>query len=247
MPDNANQDKTQSQTTDQTEQTKAQDQTQDQTQVDELSTLFTLEEVTAKKESVAASKAEEERRAKLTPDELKAEDKAKADLEASNGVPEKYEIKIPDGMEVDKAMLEEATPMFKELGLSQEKAQKVIDFYSTKVLPAFVKRSADTWNAQKESWAAEVKKDPEIGGTKFDASVKAAQRVLNTLGTDALKKVFDEYGLGNHPEFVRVFARMATHLKEDTIETGDKNLRPAGNTMEGIATVLYDNTPPQGH
>ena len=214
---------------------------------DDLSTLFTPEEVTAKKEAVAASKVEEDRRAKLTPDELKAEDKAKADLEASNGVPEKYEIKIPDGMEVDKAMLEEATPMFKELGLSQEKAQKVIDFYSTKVLPAFVKRSADTWNAQKESWAAEVKKDQEIGGTKFDASVKSAQRVLNTLGTDALKKVFDEYGLGNHPEFVRVFARMATHLKEDTIETGDKNLRPTGNTMEGIATVLYDNTPPQGH
>ena len=206
---------------------------------DDLSTLFTPEEVTAKKEAMATAKVEEERRAKLTPDEIKAEDKAKADLEASNGVPEKYEIKIPDGMEVDKAMLEEATPMFKELGLSQEKAQKVIDFYSTKVLPAFVKRSADTWNAQKESWAAEVKKDPEIGGTKFDASVKSAQRVLNTLGTDALKKVFDEYGLGNHPEFVRVFARMATHLKEDTIETGDKTGVAGPKTIEQMAERLY--------
>ena len=247
MPDNANQDQTQSQTTDQTDQTQAQDQTQDQTQADDLSTLFTPEEVTAKKESVAASKAEEERRAKLTPDEIKAEDKAKADLEASNGVPEKYEIKIPDGMEVDKAMLEEATPMFKELGLSQEKAQKVIDFYSTKVLPAFVKRSADTWNAQKEAWAAEVKKDPEIGGTNFETSVKKANRVLKTLGTPELDKVWSEYGLGNHPEFVRVFARMAQHMKEDDIHLPQVGPRPAGNTMEGIATVLYDNTPPQGH
>jgi len=209
---------------------------------DDLSKLFTPEEVTAKKEFIASAKTEEERRSKLSPEDLKKEDDAKVALEADTKVPEIYaDFKIPDGMEVDKELLTETLPMFKELGLSQGKAQKIIDLYSAKIAPAFIKRQADAWNAQKEGWKADVQKDTEIGGDKFEASVKEAQRVLNTLGTPELKKVFDDYGLGNHPEFVRVFARMAQHLKEDTLEARGKG-KPATNTMDGIASVLYDKT-----
>ena len=214
--------------------------------VDDLSILFTPEEVTAKKEAVATAKAEEERRAKLTDAERQAEDKAKADLDAVNVVPEKYaDFKVPQGMEVDKAMLEEAAPLFKMLGLSQDKAQKIVDFYSTKIIPGFIKTQTETWNAQKESWVNAVKDDKEIGGDKFKTSVESAQRVLNTLGTPELKKVFDEFGLGNHPEFVRVFAKMSEHLKEDTIINNNDKGKPPANTIEGMATFLYDNTATQ--
>ena len=123
--------------------------------------------------------------------------------------------------------------------MSQSDAQKVIDLYTSKVMPAFIKKQTDAFEQQKETWKTAVKADKEIGGDKFDVSVKDALRVLNTIGTPELKKVFDDYGLGNHPEFVRVFARMAKHFKEDTIETGDKGNKGVARTVEQVAERLY--------
>ena len=60
-------------------------------------------------------------------DEPKPEDK-KPD---AAGVPEKYaDFKVPDGFKFDEKALTEATAAFKELGLSQEKAQKLVDTYA---------------------------------------------------------------------------------------------------------------------
>jgi hypothetical protein len=207
----------------------------------DLSTLFTADEIKTKQESVVTAKAEEDRRAKLKPDEIAAEDKAKADAEVADKVPEEYaEFKIPDGMKLDQNMLKEALPLFKEMGLSQTKAQQLVDLYSAKIGPAFVKAHLDAWNVQKESWKADCKADKEIGGDKFDGSVADAVRVLNTIGTPELKKVFDEYGLGNHPEFVRVFARMSKHMKEDTLEVpGDKGGPKPPADFESLAKSIY--------
>ena len=208
-------------------------------QPEDLSTLFSPEDVAAKKASIAAAQAEEARRANLTPEALKAEDKAKAEADVLNVVPEEYgEFAIPEGMQIDKELLAEAVPLFKELGLSQAKAQKVLDLYAAKVMPAVMKRQADAWTEQKEAWLTAVKADKEVGGDKFDGAVKDAQRVLNTIGTPELKKVFDDYGLGNHPEFVRVFARMAQQLKEDTIETTKIN-PPEPTGVERYTSALY--------
>lgn len=207
----------------------------------DLTTLFSPEEIKAKQESIVTAKAEEDRRSKLKPEEIEAEDKAKAEAEGADKVPEEYaEFKVPDGMQMDKTMLAEALPIFKEMGLSQAKAQKLVDLYSTKIGPAFVKAQTEAWNTQKESWKGECKADKEIGGSKFDASVADAVRALNTIGTPELKKVFDDYGLGNHPEFVRVFARMAKHMKEDSLELSDKGGASGEHPIDAAAKVLYD-------
>ena len=57
----------------------------------------------------------------------KLADAAKA---AAAAVPEKYEIKPPEGMQLDQAMMEKAAPLFKELKLSNEGAQKLANFYA---------------------------------------------------------------------------------------------------------------------
>src|SRR5712671_1685898 len=47
------------------------------------------------------------------------------------GAPDKYaDFKVPDGFKFDEKALTEATAAFKELGLSQEKAQKLVDTYA---------------------------------------------------------------------------------------------------------------------
>jgi hypothetical protein len=102
-----------------------------------------------------------------------------------------------------------------------------------------MKKQADTWTATVDGWKASLKTDKEIGGDKYDASMKDALRVVNTLGTPELKKLFNDYSLGDHPEIVRVFARMASNLKEDTIDKDGKggNLKP--KTVEEVADRLY--------
>ena len=206
---------------------------------DDISTLFTPEEVTAKKEAVEATKAEETRRAALTDDERTAEDTAKAEEAKANEVPEVYaDFKIPDGMEMDKALLDAALPDFKEMGLTQAKAQQVIDLFSTKIGPAIAKRQVDAWQAEVDGWKQATMKDPEIGGTKFEKSVSDALRVINTVNP-ALKPVFDQYGLGNHPEFVRAFAKIAPLLNEDTIE----KINRTDNKQLSIAQRMFPDLP----
>ena len=51
------------------------------------------------------------------------------------GAPETYaDFTVPEGSTVSKEVIgESATPLFRELGLSQDQAQKLVDFYSTQV------------------------------------------------------------------------------------------------------------------
>src|SRR5579863_3544340 len=60
---------------------------------------------------------------------LTAKDKTEPKPSAA---PDKYtDFKAPDGYTLDPATIEAATPIFKELGLSQDAAQKLVDFHAT--------------------------------------------------------------------------------------------------------------------
>jgi uncharacterized protein (DUF4415 family) len=212
----------------------------------DVSALFSAEEISAKQEAVNAAKAEEDRRSSLSDEERNAEDKviedAKAAEEAaSQGAPEEYaDFKTPEGIQIDNELLNDFRPLAKELNLSQDKAQKIIDLYAGKITPALMKRQADAWQETLSGWVDACKSDKEIGGDKFDSKLLDAQRVINTEGTPELKKVFDQYGLGNNPEMVRIFSRMAKYMKEDNIENQGKQTESKGKSMEAIASRLYN-------
>ncbi len=193
---------------------------------EDLSTLFTADEVAAKKEAIAAAKAEEERRAALSDAEREAEDAEKAaklaeEEKGKAGAPEKYEqFTMPEGMTVDKQVLDLFEPFAKKLNLSQERAQSVVDFYSKEVLPVFMARQHDAVNDEMASWVSEGKADKDIGGDKYDQNVEKANRFLNTLGTPRLKEFLEKSGTGNYVEFIRVFSRAADLMDEDSLVLG---------------------------
>lgn len=200
----------------------------------------TYEELTAQAKDIA-EKAEALRVSKLTPEQKAAEEQAAKDAEeaAKNShAPEEYaDFKMPKDMPVDEALLNDFKPLAKELDLPQDKAQKLIDLYASKVAPLMVQRQTEAWQGQLETWKAECQADKEIGGDKFDTAVLDAKRVINTIGTPELRKVFDDYGLGNNPELVRVFARMAKYMKEDTVETGNRT------SQTNMASKFYPDLP----
>ncbi len=80
--------------------------------------------------------------------------------------------------------------MARELNLTQEQAQKLVDVYP-KVLAGVQQQQAESWQKQTEDWAAAVKADKDIGGDKLASNLGAAQRAIDTFGTKELKEYLD--------------------------------------------------------
>ena len=169
---------------------------------------------------------------------------------AAEGAPEKYEdFKAPEGFEIDKEALADALPVFKDLGLSQAAAQKLVDFYATvsqKAADAPVK----LWQETQQKWIEEVKADPEIGG-KLDQVKATVSRAIDGLGDPKLANDFraamDYTGAGNNPAFIRAFYRLAEKVSEGGNVVGNRP-SPLGQVAPGAAPksaahTLFPNLP----
>ncbi|RRN88926.1 peptidase [Citrobacter portucalensis] len=185
-----------------------QQQTQEQTQTQDNATG------TDSDKGSETQKTEEE----LAADKAKAE-KAEKD-QKQEGAPEKYEFKPAEGQELDAAALEQFEPIARELNLTNEQAQKMVDLYGTKIMPMVQQQQVEAWQKTTEQWAADVKADKEIGGDKLTANLSAAQRALEQFGDPELKEYLDSTGLGNHPALVKAFIKVGKAMSEDKVVTG---------------------------
>lgn len=148
------------------------------------------------------------------------------------GAPEKYEFKGAEGTELDTAALADFEPVARELNLTNEQAQKLVDAYP-KILAGVQQRQTEAWQATTEQWAADVKADKEIGGDKLTANLSKAQRALDQFGTPELKEYLNTTGLGNHPDLVKTFVKIGAAMSEDNMVSG-KN-----EGQRSAAEVLY--------
>lgn len=150
-------------------------------------------------------------------------DKKSADGEADEdkgGAPESYQdFQAPEGTEIDTELLGEFTPIAKELDLSQDQAQKFIDFMP-KVQERIITGLTKDWETKQGDWVKSAKDDPEYGGSQFKASVATANRAIKELGGDKLVKALNETGAGNHPEIIRGFVKIGKLMEEDSISFG---------------------------
>ncbi|KQM18387.1 hypothetical protein ASE49_09255 [Novosphingobium sp. Leaf2] len=148
---------------------------------------------------------------------------AKGD-EPAHVVPEKYELSV-DGLELDAAAIEMAEPVFKDLNLSNEQANKLMpvaaqfrEKVETETRAATLKELVDGHAQQKSEWFAATKADPEIGGGKLDETVHLAAKALDHFGHPEgsdFRKLLTETGFGNHPEMVRLMRSVGEMLSED--------------------------------
>jgi len=144
------------------------------------------------------------------------------DETAEKVIPEAYELTPPEGMTLDADTLALATPVFKELGLSNEQAQSLIP-----VASEFAKKITDSQNAQilasvsaqRKEWFDTSKADPEIGGANWDKTISTAAMALDKLGATKgtpFRTLLDDSGLGNHPEMIRMMKRVGDAIGEDS-------------------------------
>lgn len=152
-------------------------------------------------------------------------------------VPEKYEFKLPEGYELDESALKVFEPALKDLKLTNESAQKLVDAYA-QVQKAQLEESERAFNAQVEKWAEDVKADKELGGQAFEQTKASALKAVAKFGTPELKALLNQTGLGNNPEFVRFCARVGKQLREDD----PINVPGKATGGKSAAEVLYGNS-----
>ncbi|AHB70333.1 hypothetical protein P262_02767 [Cronobacter malonaticus] len=158
--------------------------------------------------------AEQPKKDEEKPDEKKDETKK------PEGAPEKYELTAGEGVELDAAAVKEFEPIARELNLSNEQAQKLVDVYASKILPLVNQQQLAAWQKQGEEWQEAIKADKEIGGDKLTSSISAAQRAIDQFGTPELKEYLEASGLGNNPALVRFCVQVGKAMSEDKMVSG---------------------------
>ena len=164
--------------------------------------------------------------------------------ETPKGAPEKYEFnaKVADAPdELDPEVLTAFGEVAKELNLPQDSAQKVLD----KVAPVIQARQAKVVEEVKLEWANDSKSDEEFGGENLNANLEIAKSSLKAFGTDALKDLLQESGLGNHPEVIRFMYRAGKAISEDGYVGNSEGAMGKGSGIpkdfDGISRSLYPN------
>lgn len=152
------------------------------------------------------------------------------------GIPEKYEFQLPEGMEPDTKLIEEFTPLARELKLGQEGAQKLADLYAKKVaeqVQAQTEHALEYMNT--DAMTAEA--DPEYGGDKLKVSLAAAESFLKIVDSEGkfTRHLNEKQFISrNDPELIRILVKAGQMISEDQTPGG----RFAGHPKDP-AEVLY--------
>ena len=163
-------------------------------------------------EENAAAKAEHD---KTKPSDDKGD--AKANEVPADG---KYDLKMPDGVELDAELADALGPDFKELGLTNAQAQKLVDKYIATQQARGAKQT-EAWGQTVQGWADTAKVDAEIGGTRWDDTVKTAVGFMGEFTSDAGKEFLNASGAGNHPEMIRMARNAGKALAEARAESAN--------------------------
>lgn len=161
-------------------------------------------------------------------------EKTEGETAKPEGAPEKYEFKAPEGQQFDDVVIGAFSEVAKELNLTQDAAQKVVD----KINPILAARQVEAVETAKKEWAEQTKSDKEIGGDKLTESMSAATKAFKTFATPEFAELLDKSGFGNHPEVIRVFAKVGKAISEDNLVVGGKRPSNGGKSHEA---VLYPN------
>lgn len=125
------------------------------------------------------------------------------------GAPEsgyKFEPSPESDVHFDEGTLAKFGEAVKELNLSQESAQKLLNR-----LEPIVQSNVQAVRAE---WIKASRADQEFGGANFERNMKAVNRAYMATTSEGLREVLKASGLVNHPEVIRHFYGLSKVLGE---------------------------------
>ena len=174
-------------------------------------------------------------------------------------VPETYAaFKAPDNYTLDPAAIAEAAPIFKELGLTQDQAQRLVDAQIKREI-ALAKAPDKAVTDLRNQWRGQVEADADLratvdknsGKTGMDAVKINIARTLAVLPVDLqveFKDAMNLTGAGDHPAFVKAFNKLAAFVTEGSHVTGagpspQGQVKPGAPSKPDIAAAMYPTLP----
>lgn len=144
----------------------------------------------------------------------------------------KYEVKAPEGMQVDPEFIPLVSPILKKHNVSNEVFQDVMG--------VVLKNQQDLPKRMLERDLAVTMKDPDIGGMNYGRTQGHVTAALNAFTHPEFRTLLARAGLANNLEFVRVFERIGKAMQGDTPARGS----PDGAPQLSRAERMYGKTTP---
>lgn len=135
------------------------------------------------------------------------------------------DFEMPDGVKVAEAELATFKQIAKKHGLSKEAAHEIVAIQA-----GMVKKQIEEFARFQQELKDQC---VEKFGDKLESARVDAARALDKFGGEELRKVLDDFGMGNHPVLLEAFAKIGREVAEDTTvvanskKTGDVTLEEA--------------------
>ena len=163
---------------------------------------------------------------------------------------DKYKLEAKsDVVPIDEGAIKQFAENAHKLGLNNKQAQGILEFYKNSMEGTAQQSKIDTETAQAN---AEQQLRQEWGKT-FEENVKKAGSVAKAnLGVEVLDmQLKDGTRLGDHPDIIKGFAKIADMMSEDTIvATESENVDQGKDIEQEISKIMNDRTGPywnKGH
>jgi hypothetical protein len=173
-------------------------------------------------------------------DDAAKEPEAKAD--EPEGAPETYDLKAPEGLEVDDGLLADLGFWARKLDLTNEATQKLVDDGLKDYAELVQTRTA----AMRAEWVAEAKADPDIGGKAFDANLEIAHKAINEVAKEVpgFRELLNVSGMGDHPVMIRAWHWVGRSISEDAYVSGGDAPKESDDLKdpEVLARRLYPDS-----
>lgn len=150
------------------------------------------------------------------------EDKQEAAPESKP--PEKYELKVPDGLEPEYA--DQIASFAREQGLSEAAAQAMLERDAQLIAHAREEQQR-LIEQQSEQWISNLKTDKEFGGERYNETVELARRVWQRFGPKDAQ--IGHYG--NNDVLIKTLAAVGRVMHEDTLINGGVKVAPKSKTL----------------
>jgi hypothetical protein len=169
---------------------------------------------------------------------LGKEDKKDPDAPVKT-TPDKYEFKVPEGFTLDPKAVETFEPLFKEDGLSQERAQKYADAFSVYTKNRLEEQQKQLSDGYKETVNSWKKETSQKLGPEPAKELAYAAKVINKFSSDPVKlrAELNETGAGNRFFLTELLVKVGKAFGEDTIVEPNKDSQ--GNTQDAFLRKHY--------
>src|SRR5882757_137651 len=159
-------------------------------------------------------------------------------------VPEKYEFKFPEGYTLSEEGTKEVTALFKDLGLSQDSANKLMDYYGKNLL-ASAEAPYKQWADTQKEWVSDIHE-------RFGSKAEATRRDINEAITNAMppslaksfRSALDITGAGSNPDIFEALSILAKpHIEGKPVTPGapskEANKPPGAPDRPSLAEAMY--------